>query len=32
MRATESASIDEFVEIWYSPATRKELQRIQIRR
>ena len=32
MRATESASIDEFVEIWYSPSTRKELQRIQIRR
>lgn len=32
MRAAESASIDEFVEIWYSPSTRKELQRIQIRR
>jgi Delta3-Delta2-enoyl-CoA isomerase len=32
MRATEAASIDEFVSIWYSPATRKELQRIQIRR
>jgi Delta3-Delta2-enoyl-CoA isomerase len=32
MRATESASIDEFVEIWYSEATRKELQKIQIRR
>jgi enoyl-CoA hydratase/carnithine racemase len=31
MRATESASIDEFVAIWYSEATRKQLQRIQIR-
>jgi enoyl-CoA hydratase/carnithine racemase len=32
MRATEPASIDEFVRIWYSEPTRKELQRIQIRR
>lgn len=32
MRATEAASIDEFVQIWYSESTRKELQRIQIRR
>jgi enoyl-CoA hydratase/carnithine racemase len=32
MRAAEPASIDEFVEIWYSDSTRKELQRIQIRR
>jgi enoyl-CoA hydratase/carnithine racemase len=32
MRATEAASIDEFVKIWYSEPTRKELQRIQIRR
>jgi enoyl-CoA hydratase/carnithine racemase len=32
MRATESASIDEFVEIWYSESTRRELQKIQIRR
>jgi 3,2-trans-enoyl-CoA isomerase len=32
MRATEAASIDEFVSIWYSPTTRKELQGIQIRR
>jgi 3,2-trans-enoyl-CoA isomerase len=32
MLAAESASIDEFVKIWYSEPTRKELQRIQIRR
>jgi enoyl-CoA hydratase len=32
MRATEAASIEEFVAIWYSPTTRKALQRIQIRR
>ena len=32
MRATEAASIAEFVEIWYSEGTRKELQKIQIRR
>jgi enoyl-CoA hydratase/carnithine racemase len=32
MRASESASIEEFVKIWYSEITRKELQRIQIRR
>lgn len=31
MRATESASIDDFVKIWYSEPTRKQLQRIQIR-
>jgi hypothetical protein len=32
IRATESASIDEFVEIWYSEPVRQALQRIQIRR
>jgi len=32
MRATEAASIEEFVSIWYSPPTRTELQKIQIRR
>lgn len=31
MRATEAASIEEFVEIWYSEPTRKALLRIQIR-
>jgi len=32
MRAAEAASIDEFVEIWYSAPTREQLRRIQIRR
>ena len=32
MRATEAASIEDFVEIWYSAATREQLRRIQIRR
>jgi Delta3-Delta2-enoyl-CoA isomerase len=32
MRATEAASIDEFVSIWYSPSTRAALRQIQIRR
>lgn len=32
MRATESASIDAFVEIWYSEPMRNVLRQIQIRR
>lgn len=31
MRRREQASIREFVEIWYSPSTRAELQKIRIR-
>ncbi|MGD8376570.1 MAG: enoyl-CoA hydratase/isomerase family protein [Acidobacteriota bacterium] len=31
MRAEEEASIREFVEIWYSPSTRHQMKRIQIR-
>ena len=32
IRASEAESIRRFVDIWYSPATRKRLEGIQIRR
>jgi len=31
MRAVEPPSLEEFVSIWYSDATRRELQKIRIR-
>jgi len=31
MRLAEAASIERFVEIWYSPSTREQLKKIQIR-